>query len=518
MVLAVSVLFAYGVNGLWRQYLTSTEAGFIPLSSRLRGWWCQGNRFDRCWLLGCAVALALGLIAWLTYAASRPALESYLETVGFNRSIAPAIAAFSVHQVGWFLLFLLLASGLLLLILSGTFTGPRARWGGLFLGLLVVIDLGRADLPWIIHWKYPQKYAGNPIIDRLRDKPYEHRVAVWPEWLSRAAQVPPELDVLYPLYRIEWAEHLFPYYNIQSLDIVQMPRLPQDLMAFEMALQPHGTADAARLAARRWQLTNTRYLLAPAALLEALNQQLDPERRRFRIAERFNLVPKTGITQPAALSDLTAVPAEDGRFALLEFTGALPRAQLYSHWQVSTNNQTTLEQLGSLAFDPEQTVLVNSPLPTSQETRGATDAGAGSVEFVSYASKEIVLRTKAESASVLLLNDRFDPQWRVTVDGQPATLVRCNYLMRGVQLAPGTHIVRFSFRIPLGWPFARLEVEPDTQVVSFVFHIPTGLPSYVTFAAYGIGLALLAVLALSRRAASRRVSGRGNHRGTESPV
>ena len=50
-------------------------------------------------------------------------------------------------------------------------------------------DLGRADLPYIIHWDYKQKYdidpanpanSTNPIINFLRDKPYEHRVAYVP--------------------------------------------------------------------------------------------------------------------------------------------------------------------------------------------------------------------------------------------------------------------------------------------------------------------------------------------------
>jgi len=44
---------------------------------------------------------------------------------------------------------------------------------------------GRANLPYVIHWDYKQKYdldsanpanSINPIINFLRDKPYEHRV------------------------------------------------------------------------------------------------------------------------------------------------------------------------------------------------------------------------------------------------------------------------------------------------------------------------------------------------------
>jgi hypothetical protein len=39
----------------------------------------------------------------------------------------------------------------------------------------------------------------------------------------------------------------------------------------------------------------------------------------------------------------------------------------------------------------------------------------------------------------------------VTVDGKPAQLLRCNFIMRGVFLpAAGQHTVAFSFSQPLG--------------------------------------------------------------------
>jgi len=41
----------------------------------------------------------------------------------------------------------------------------------------------------------------------------------------------------------------------------------------------------------------------------------------------------------------------------------LPRARLYSNWQVSTNDDATLKTLVSTNFDPWQTVLVSTPLP-----------------------------------------------------------------------------------------------------------------------------------------------------------
>jgi len=501
MIFSVSMIFAYGLNALWRQYLVS--ANFLPPGNRPGNWWSRASRFDRRWAVGCALALGLSLVAWIVYASLRASLERHIQMNGFEAQPAHLIAAFSVGQAGWFVLFFALAAGLLTLIIGRVFAGPHARWGVWLLGLLVVFDLGRANLPWIVHWDYRQKYATNDVIEFFRQKPYEHRVAE----LQFPGPQPPSL--LNPLYHIEWAQHHFPYYNIQSLDVVQLPRRPENLAAFETALRPQGSNELFRLT-RRWQLTNTRYLLGSAALLEPLNAGLDPALHGFRIARRFDIVPRR--QNATRLEDLTAVFNPNGPYAIFEFTGALPRAKIYSHWQVITNDQTALEQLGSTSFDPEQTVLVDTVMPggqTPENAGGNTDAG-GTVEFASYASKRIVLKTKTDFASVLLLNDRFDPAWRVTVDGRPASLLRCNYIMRGVQLAPGAHTVEFTFQIPIGLPFARVAVERDTQLVEFVFKVPIGLPSYITLSAFGVGLVLIGVLAMAGRRKTRRASAARN--------
>ena len=64
--------------------------------------------------------------------------------------------------------------------MSGYFGGRRARLGGIVLGVLLVADLGRANLRWVVTWDWVQKYASNPVVDMLREKPYEHRVAMLP--------------------------------------------------------------------------------------------------------------------------------------------------------------------------------------------------------------------------------------------------------------------------------------------------------------------------------------------------
>jgi hypothetical protein len=468
---ALVTIFAYGIHGLSRRYLEIPAASSTSSFVLLKTWWTKVRGFDRNWTSTCAVVLVGSLLAWPIYALQKQNLVSHLKTVGFpDENMAGKIAAFSVGQVGWFILFLALAAGLFTLILSGAFAGRRAKWGGIFLGALLVLDLGRADLPWIIHWDYKQKYevgSLNPIVDFLRAKPYEHRVAVLP------FHPPQQFELFGELYRIEWAQQLFPYYNIQSLDIIQMSRISEDLAAYDNALAFLNTPETVHLIAGRWELTNTRYLLGPAGFLGVLNEQLDPAQHRFRIVQRFDVVPKPGIEQPTKLEELTAVPAENGGYALFEFTGALPRAKLYSNWQVSTNDNVTLQMLADTNFDAWKTVLVSIPLPTIPAL-GTTNQNLGTVEFKSYAPKDIVFGTHADTPTVLLLNDKFDPNWRVLVDGRPAPLLHCNFIMRGVYLTPGTHRVEFQFKLPNG-------------------------PLDVSLTAIGVGILLAGCLFLSTR-------------------
>jgi Bacterial membrane protein YfhO len=307
----------------------------------------------------------------------------------------------------------------------------------------------RADLPYIIHWDYKLKYevgSLNPVVEFLRNQPYEHRVAILP---FEPQQQLRGYDYLFGgdrgLYGIEWTQHLFPFYNIQCLDLIQMARMPEDLVIYRESFVPR-TESEVSLYARHWQLTNTRYLLGAAGFLDILNQQLDPGQNRFRIVQRFDLTVKPGVIQASQLADLTAVSAPDGDLALFEFTGALPRIKLYSNWQVNTNDAAVLKTLTDMTFDPTKSVLVDTPQTGLADT--ATGDNSGSVDFKSYAPERIVIDATATSPSVLLLNDRYDPHWKVTVDGKPAQLLRCNFVMRGVYLAPGTHTVGFAYILP----------------------------------------------------------------------
>ena len=109
----------------------------------------------------------------------------------------------------------------------------------------------------------------------------------------------------------------------------------------------------------------------------------------------------------------------------------------------------------------------------------ATNANNGSVEFKSYTPSKIVLAASSATPAVLLYNSRYDSNWTVTVDGKPAPLLRCNYIMRGVYLSPGSHTVELAFSLPVK-------------------------PLYVTLAAYGTGFLLGAFLLVSGISGSKK--------------
>ena len=445
---AIVILFALGVHALGQRQLDGTLPKSADWTTQLKRWWTKVSGFERTWTKILLGILTVSVLSWLIFAGEKNTFIAFLQKMGFpdtdpnNPNSAPAIAAFCLSQVKWFVALLAVAIGLLITVLAGYFSGPRARLGGVLLGAFLIFDLGRAALPYVTHWDYKQKYevgSLNPIVEKLREKPYEHRVVGLP------FRAPEGMEWLDQVYRIEWMQHHFPYYNIQCLDWIQMPRMAADLKMYVEALSPRGTLESAPLITRRWELANTRYLLGAAGYLEVMNQQLDPVQRRFRITERFEIVPKPGVLRAERLEELTAVLNENGRYALFEFTGALPRAKLYANWLVNTNDQTNLKTLADLNFNPAQTVLISTPQKNLPAI--STNENSGTVEFKSYSPKRLVLAANATGPSVLLLNDKYDANWRVMIDGQPADLLRCNFLMRGVQVPPGAHTVEFNFTL-----------------------------------------------------------------------
>jgi hypothetical protein len=427
--LAALILFGIGLQALFRHYLAGPTPG-TRLGEQLRNWSRSIPAFDKKLVAGVFVLLGLAVFAMLIYFGARTNLQSHLVTQGFPASLAAEMARFSVMEAGWTLLFLLISAGLLLLIMSGWLRGRRASWALVLLGVILVLDLGRANRPWIIYYDYKEKYASNPIIELLRENRAEQRV-VAPFYLTtlEGAQQQSVLQLICN----DWLQNHFQFYNIQSLDVIQLPRRPEEYVAVQ---QNFG---APQLQARWWELTNTRFLFGFADYLEALNRQFDA-RGRFRVHTRFTFAqgPDGGIE---------TIITPEGPFALFEFEGILPRTVFFKDWETLPDDQSVLNRLRDPLFDPAEQVLISGTAPAFAPGETA-DGSAAIVELVSYTPKRSQVMVRTEQPGILLYNDRFEDDWRVRVNGRKADLLRCNYVMRGVALPSGEHQVEFYFDPP----------------------------------------------------------------------
>ena len=215
-----------------------------------------------------------------------------------------------------------------------------------------------------------------------------------------------------------------------------MPRTPPDVEAYQTAMAGH--------VVREWELTNTRYLVTLAPLVDGMNRLLDPEQNRFRLRMAFTL----SQTPDGAIQ---VHPDTNGPFGLVEFTGALPRAAVFTRWKSGLRDEDALATLVNTNFDPHAEVLVAEAIPAPEVAPlTGTPAGLGTAKYKSYTPKRFVIETHSDAAGVLLVNDKFDPSWSVLVDGRATPLLRANFTMRAVRVPSGSHEVDFRFEPPTG--------------------------------------------------------------------
>ncbi|OZC01999.1 YfhO family protein [Rubricoccus marinus] len=152
---------------------------------------------------------------------------------------------------------------------------------------------------------------------------------------------------------------------------------------------------------------------------------------------------------------------------------ALPRAFLVQDAEVIEDDPAMIARIRSGEVDLRQTALLHEPLPdgfalaggrmplapaadslladslavdTAMDSLGARPLAPG-VSLVRFSPDEIVWTVAADAPSLLVVNEIYYPAgWTATVDSREAPIVRANYLLRGVPLPEGRHVVTMRFR------------------------------------------------------------------------
>ena len=190
---------------------------------------------------------------------------------------------------------------------------------------------------------------------------------------------------------------------------------------------------------RLWQLSAIGYVLAPDKAWQQIKK--DPRfSRHFEAVKGFNLYASgSGV-------GVTGVSGESpAQHRILRFKDGLPRFQLYSDWE-AVPDETVGARLLDRNFDPHAKVLVSPDTALALPKSLPMSNGVPEVISSQLSPTDARATVKAAHPAVLLFVNKHSSDWLVTVDGNPAPLLRCNSLCLGVYLEPGRHDVRFHLR------------------------------------------------------------------------
>jgi type IV secretory pathway VirB2 component (pilin) len=131
---------------------------------------------------------------------------------------------------------------------------------------------------------------------------------------------------------------------------------------------------------------------------------------------------------------------------IYERTRALDRARWASSIRVEPDPDLRLRLLASGSLRPDEVLLAGAG--------SAAEGAPATVTWIDDGLDEMVLSVRADGAGYLVLADAIQTGWRVTVDGDPATLVAADHGFAAVAVPAGEHTVRFFYPGPLRGPGA----------------------------------------------------------------
>ena len=170
-----------------------------------------------------------------------------------------------------------------------------------------------------------------------------------------------------------------------------------------------------------------------------------PEWRRWQLLNVHYVLSDRDLAGPGLARVFPAAQPAQGEVRAYAMGDPFPRAWVVHAVEVIPDDQVALARLSTDAFDVRRAALVAEPLDLAL---GAASAQPSSARIIAYGPHEITLEVDAAGDGLLVLSEVYYPGWRASLDGQPAPLVRADYLLRGVPVPAGRHTVRVWYAPP----------------------------------------------------------------------
>jgi hypothetical protein len=145
----------------------------------------------------------------------------------------------------------------------------------------------------------------------------------------------------------------------------------------------------------------------------------------------------------------TSCPASSGGPLVIRLKHALDRAYCVPRVIVPGGHEQVLAALLSPEFQANQCALAEAP-----ELAGEYPGSAATrLRWLEDSPDRVRIECEAPAAAFLVVADAWFPGWSATLDGAALPIARVDYLIRGVRLPEGRHVVVMRYR-PAGWDAA----------------------------------------------------------------
>lgn len=136
-----------------------------------------------------------------------------------------------------------------------------------------------------------------------------------------------------------------------------------------------------------------------------------------------------------------------GDTAIFENLHAMPRAWLVSE-VISAKENEILKAIHTSVlpdgreYRPDRMALIEESLSIEMKKVNLLDS---SVKIVQLTNTNIIMTTQSQDPRFLVLSDIYYPGWLATIDGIATHIFRTNYVLRGVLIPAGEHMVSFQY-------------------------------------------------------------------------
>ena len=139
----------------------------------------------------------------------------------------------------------------------------------------------------------------------------------------------------------------------------------------------------------------------------------------------------------------TTPAGEAGNWDLLRRSSP-PRAVVMGGWTSVPSAEDALSTVTDPEFDPS----VDLVLERRTGSAGGTPGEIGEARFDWTGDASARIEVEAPRNGVLLIRNAFDPNWEATIDGVPAAVFPADYVLQGVEVPAGSHVVELRYVDP----------------------------------------------------------------------